>query len=137
MSYVQYLGVTEDTMSKEDAVTGSLSQLQLALAGAVVPVEGAGTAFTPLLKTTDQSMLLEAERVSFFADPRELLASYAPRGEPLTLAARLTGTATSAFAPVTSIPSSASDWLTSAQCHLPSEPSGPGAPRFIVPVSPR
>ena len=35
--------------------------------------------------------------------------------------------------PATSIASSVSDWLTSAQCHLPSEPSGPGSSR----VSPR
>ena len=44
---------------------------------------------------------------------------------------------TRALAPATSIASSATAWLTSAQCHLPSEPSGPGAPRFIVAVSPR
>ncbi|HZW09301.1 MAG TPA: Gldg family protein [Phycisphaerales bacterium] len=99
VSYVQYLGVRAETMSDEDAVTGPLSQLQLGVAGSIVPVEGAGTAFTPIVQTTEESMLLEAERVSFFADPRELLASFAPRGEPLTLAARLTGTASSAFAP--------------------------------------
>lgn len=102
VSYVQYLGIPAETMSDEDPVTGPLAQLQVGLAGALVPVEGAGTTFTPLVQTTDQSMLLESQRVSFFPDPRELLASFVPRGEPLTLAARLTGTARSAFAPAPS-----------------------------------
>jgi len=96
-SYVQYLGVTGETVSGEDAVTGSLGQLQIGIAGALTPVEGASTTFTPLIETTEASMLLEAERVSFFADPRQLMADFAPRGEPLTLAARLTGPATSAY----------------------------------------
>ena len=39
--------------------------------------------------------------------------------------------------PAISIASSVSAWLTSDQCHLPSEPSGPGTPYFMVAVSPR
>src|SRR5204862_1485970 len=39
--------------------------------------------------------------------------------------------------PAMSIASSVSAWLTSAQCHLPSDPSGPGTPYFICAVSPR
>ena len=48
------------------------------------------------------------------------------------------GSSTSAArGPRMSCASSVSPWLTSAHSHLPSEPSGPGSPDFIVDVSPR
>lgn len=95
--YVQYPLLRAGECNTEDTVTGSLGQLQLALAGAIVPTPDATTTLTPLLQTTDESMLLAAQAVSFFADPAQLLADFVPRGEPLTLAARITGAATSAF----------------------------------------
>ncbi|MBK7403987.1 MAG: GldG family protein [Phycisphaerales bacterium] len=96
-SYVQYLGILPEEMNHEDAVTGSLGRLQLGVAGSVTPVEGAGTTFTPLFSTSNDSMLLDAQQVSMFADQNQLIANFVSRGSPLTLAARLTGTAKSAF----------------------------------------
>lgn len=97
VSYVQYLGIGPEEMSQEDAVTGSLGQLQIGVAGSITPVEGAGTTLTPLVSTSNDSMLLDAQQVSFFADQNQLLAGFVPRGSPLTIAVRLTGTARSAF----------------------------------------
>lgn len=97
VSYVQYIAPGPEQLNGDDPVTGSLAELRLAAAGAIVPVEGATTTVTPLLTTSDESMLIDAGRLTFFADPAELLATFIPRGEPLTLAARITGRARSAF----------------------------------------
>ncbi len=119
VSYVQYLGPGAAQCNADDAVTGSLGQLQIGVAGAIAPTPGATTSCTPLLQTTNESMLLAAQAVSFFADPAQLLADFVPRGEPLTLAARITGTATSAFPDATP----AAD-----------DPAGPPAPDAAPPA---
>jgi len=95
--YVQYIGLAGDGIDREDAVTRLASLLQFAIAGSVTGVPGAATTVRPLVRTSDQSMLLDVQRVSFFPQPRELIAEFVPRGEPLTLAARVTGPARSAF----------------------------------------
>lgn len=100
--YVQYLAAQGAQINQEDAIGSRISLMQFAMSGAIEPIEGAGTTLTPLVQTTDESMLLEAQRVSFFPNPSELLAGFTPRGAPLTLAARLSGTARSAFAGETS-----------------------------------
>ncbi|MCC7388844.1 MAG: GldG family protein [Phycisphaerales bacterium] len=97
VSYVQYMGPGPDELNTDDAVTGSLGRLQIGVAGAIQKTPEATTTVTPLIRTTADSMLLPAQSVSFFADPAQLLADFVPRGEPLTLAARITGNARSAF----------------------------------------
>lgn len=97
LHHVQNLLLTSSECNSDDSVTGSLGHLLLWIPGPITAIDGATTTLTPLIQTTDESMLLTAQSVSFFADPAQLLADFVPRGEPLTLAARLTGPATSAF----------------------------------------
>jgi ABC-type uncharacterized transport system involved in gliding motility auxiliary subunit len=95
--YVQYLALGPERLDADDAVTGSLSLVQVGSAGSLEAVEGATTTLTPLVTTSDDSMLLDASRVGFLADQRELVAGYEPSGGPLVLAARITGPARTAF----------------------------------------
>jgi len=88
-----------EAMNQDEAVSRGLGRMYLINAGSIVHDDAAGTAMTPLLMSSEKSMLLEASKVSFFADPQGLVAEFAPSGVVRPLAARLSGTATSAFAP--------------------------------------
>ncbi len=89
-----------DGFDFDDPSTRDISLLQLAWAGSLVHNAGAGTTWTPLVQTSSQSMLVAQTDAGLFAQPRELLANFVSRGEPLTVAGRLSGHAKSAFADV-------------------------------------
>jgi len=74
-----------------------LGQLNLATAGALQPVQGAKTKLEWLLRSSDQSELIDTAKVQGLPDVLGLLASFKATGERYTLAARLTGPADTAF----------------------------------------
>ena len=92
-----YLGVTTDGMSADDITTAELSTINFALAGEVRLADESTLTLQPLLRSTPSSMLMPASTFSFLPDARTLQDGFAPGGEPLTLAARIGGTLTSAF----------------------------------------
>lgn len=96
---VIYLGLTsaKDALSKDDFTTSQLDHLNLLSAGALRRKEGATTSFTPILETTKNSMKIEKSRIQFGPNPAELLESFSSGGEKLTLAARISGPAKTAF----------------------------------------
>jgi ABC-type uncharacterized transport system involved in gliding motility auxiliary subunit len=94
---VVWLGLREDCFDKGDAVTSRLSQVNLATAGILRKKADATTDFHPLMQTSEQSMDVDVGAVQFQENPRELLASFLPRMERYTVAARVTGPAKSAF----------------------------------------
>ena len=57
----------------------------------------ADTQFTPLVQTSDQAMPVDAARIQFFTSPEELLQTYLPGGESMTLVARVSGNVKTAF----------------------------------------
>ncbi|CAG0962118.1 hypothetical protein PHYC_00783 [Phycisphaerales bacterium] len=97
--YVVWLGCGEKSLTKEDAVTGSLKQVIMGTAGFIQPKEGAKDplTITPLIHTTPTAMMLPSEALSTPPDPKALLKSYTPGSTPLTLVARLSGKAKTAF----------------------------------------
>ncbi|MFT3810690.1 MAG: Gldg family protein [Micropepsaceae bacterium] len=103
ISYPVWLGLKGDAdanvsdFDKNDLVTGSLSVLNLASAGHFTPIEGATTKFTPLIRSSDDSMLYSAEMLTIQSDPDELMRQFLPTGERYTIAARLSGPLKSAF----------------------------------------
>lgn len=99
VSYVQYLSLGKDQVDTADAVTGQLTMLQIGAGGVLIHDEGASTTWTPLVTTSENSMLLDVQRVAFFPRPQELVAEFVPRGEGIAMAGRITGEATSAFTP--------------------------------------
>lgn len=62
-----------------------------------MPRADAGTQFTPLITTSDQSMPIDAASIQFFTSPEELLQSYVPGGESFVVAARISGDVKTAF----------------------------------------
>jgi ABC-type uncharacterized transport system involved in gliding motility auxiliary subunit len=71
--------------------------MNFGFAGVIAPKDGATTTFLPLVHTSDQAMLVGAEKFRFLPDPATLMDGYAPGGKALTLAARVQGKVKTAF----------------------------------------
>ena len=100
-----YLGVTADRMSTDDIVTAELGTLNHALAGRlrlidngeVDDADDSKLTIEPLLNSSPVSGLMPASRFAFLPDPSALQDDFVPGGEPLTIAARISGVLSSAF----------------------------------------
>ncbi len=92
------IGVSAENLDSDDVVTGELETINLSSAGAIALTDDSPLTLQPLIQSSAQSGLLDAERLRFLADPTELIAEVAPGDEHLTIAARLSGTVSSAFA---------------------------------------
>ncbi|MEM6851128.1 MAG: ABC transporter, partial [Pseudomonadota bacterium] len=91
-----------------DPAVADLSRaINFASVGSLAAVEGADTVFSPLIQTTDRAMTIDAARVAFNPQPDELLRDYLPGGEALTIAARISGPATSPFVDASELDKSA------------------------------
>jgi ABC-type uncharacterized transport system involved in gliding motility auxiliary subunit len=95
--YVAWLSLDDSNMEKSDVLSAGIETLNFATAGDLEPVEGAKTKVTPIIRTSDQAMKVDITEVGVRADPLKLLRDYEPGGEPLILAARVSGEAKSAF----------------------------------------
>ncbi|HEX3808790.1 MAG TPA: Gldg family protein [Rhizomicrobium sp.] len=96
-SYPIWLHVTKDYFDPADQITASLQTLNLASAGALMPLKGAPTTFTPLVWSSKQASLLDAMQVRINPRPTDLMSQVHPTGVRYTLAARVTGPAKTAF----------------------------------------
>jgi ABC-type uncharacterized transport system involved in gliding motility auxiliary subunit len=97
VDYVAWLSLGEENFTREDFVSGRLQSLVMASSGILRQLPGAGTQFTPLVHTSDQSMPIDAASIQYFTSPEELLQAYIPGGEPFVVAARISGNVASAF----------------------------------------
>jgi ABC-type uncharacterized transport system involved in gliding motility auxiliary subunit len=95
--YIVWLNAGAEQMDADDPVTGNLSRLNIATAGAFSPAENAPASLTPLVSTTAQSAFVPATSVQGFPDPASMLNDFFPDGETRTIAGRITGTVPSAF----------------------------------------
>lgn len=119
VSYVAWLGITKDSMDPKDPITGQLSSINIATSGVIRPTNapapsakegeagqpasmapgsfGPIATVTPLLTTTESSQMIDVARVQFFPQPKDLLNTFAPGNQKLTIAARISGKVKSAF----------------------------------------
>lgn len=88
---------------KNDPVIARLERLHTATAGVLKPLAGATSTFTPLVQSSDQAMLLPAEKFVGMEDHTSLYAGFQPTGEHYVVAARITGKIASAFPPAAGI----------------------------------
>jgi ABC-type uncharacterized transport system involved in gliding motility auxiliary subunit len=93
------IGVTTENMNRDDVVTGELSAINLASPGHLALSKDSPLELEPLLMSSANAGLVDAERLRFLEDPGELMAEVAVTGERYVLAARLSGEVTSAFEP--------------------------------------
>ncbi len=95
--YVGWLGLDRRNIDTGDVLSGGVDKLNLASAGFLSKVDGATTQVTPILMTSPQAMQIAADKFTMAPDPVGLLRAYKPEGKALMLAARVGGTANSAF----------------------------------------
>ena len=95
--YVGWLTLDRRSLDEKDVLSGGVERLNLASAGFLTKAEGATTQVSPILVTSPQAMQIAAEKFGMMPDPVGLLRAYKPEGKALILAARVAGTASSAF----------------------------------------
>ena len=91
------IGVTADNMNPDDVVTGELDAINLASPGHLELTDSSSLELEPLLMSSANAGLVDAERLRFLEDPGELMAEVAVTGDRYVLAARLSGEVGSAF----------------------------------------
>ena len=91
------LGMTPESMDSDDIILFGLESLNWSSAGILDPVEGATTTLTPLVQSSEQAQPHKVEDLLQLQDPQSLMKDFAPTGERYLLAARLAGSAKTAF----------------------------------------
>ena len=95
--YLPWLKLTGAQLNSRQIITSQLGQLNLATAGALQAVPGAGTTLVPLMHSTARAMLIARSKVAFNPNPQQLLANFHASGHPYVLAALLSGKIKTAF----------------------------------------
>ncbi|HYM71463.1 MAG TPA: Gldg family protein [Stellaceae bacterium] len=97
MDYVGWLNLQKANLNRDDPITADLTQITMASSGILQPIEGATTKFEPLIETSTEAEKIPVEKVKGLPDVAALLAQFKPEQRRYTLAARVTGTAKTAF----------------------------------------
>ncbi len=95
--FVAWLGLDKNNINPDDVLAAGIEVINLASAGVLRPVAGTTTTLTPILETSSDASVVGSDKMGFGSDPLGLLRSYVPGGKKLLLAARVSGSANSAF----------------------------------------
>jgi len=95
--FVAWLGLDQRNINKDDVLAAGIEVLNVASSGFLEKADGTTTNVQPFLKTSADAAVIGAEKMGMGADPLGLLRAYTPGGKELTLAARLSGEAKTAF----------------------------------------
>jgi ABC-type uncharacterized transport system involved in gliding motility auxiliary subunit len=95
--YVLWLGLDRRNLDERDPLAANIERLNFASVGILSKAADAKTEFTPLVRTTLEAMEIPTESVSMMPDAVGLLRGYKRGGKALTLAARVSGEAKTAF----------------------------------------
>ncbi len=95
--YVGWLSLDHSNIDPKDVLSGGVERLNLGTPGFLTKAEGATTQVSPIVVTSAKAMQIAADRFGPVPDPVGLLRAYKPEGKSLMLAARISGTASSAF----------------------------------------
>lgn len=98
--FVLWLEAKGDSLAKEDVVTGQVKNVNFASAGVLreIAESKSSVAVTPLVTTTARGTTINSSTLGMQPDPKKMFAEFVPGAERLTLAARLSGKAQTAFA---------------------------------------
>ena len=97
--YLAWISVPSDDVEHSDPVTADMQRLNFATAGILDPVDGAKTKFEPLVTSSNQAEHLPVSKINTMGTPDILgiLRSFKTEGKPLTIVARLSGPAETAY----------------------------------------
>ena len=97
VEYPAWLALTKKNVAGTEPITSEIESINMAAAGAISLKPDAKVTMTPLVFTSGQSMLMDTEKLKGKPDFFGLLRDFQPGGEPLVLAARITGAVPTAF----------------------------------------
>lgn len=92
-----WLNIEPGYLNADDVVTANLGNVFLATPGVLRRRADAKSEFTPLIQSSGQAASLEAAVISEATTPAAVIEAYEAGSERLTLAARVSGTAATAF----------------------------------------
>ena len=94
--HLAILGFSADNLATDDVITGNLESLNFASVGIIEPTAESETTFTPLIHSSEYAAPLQSFQL-MLGGPEELQQGFSPTGERYVVAARLSGTANSAY----------------------------------------
>lgn len=92
------LGMHEANLNQTDPITAQLSSINFSTAGVIRMAQDAPLVLTPLVQSSAESMLVEAERVKYLPDPAALLDGFVASKNHYVVAGLLEGKLKTAFA---------------------------------------
>ena len=98
VTYVLWLAIQENLLSKKDIVTANLDYVFLKSAGSIENLKTNNSLLIePLVSTSEDAMLIERYKMQFRADPEQLLKEFQSENKNYILGARIKGKFNSAF----------------------------------------
>lgn len=97
VDYPVWMNLQPEQLNQQDVVTAKLGNVVFATTGVFDIQSDATTEITPLIRTAASAKLYEVDEFTKISSIQELLADYQERGEQMPIAARVRGTASSAF----------------------------------------
>ena len=98
VTYILWLALQENTLSRQDIVTANLDYIFVKSAGALENLNtNKNLKIEPLIKTSKNAMLVERYKMQFRADPEELLKNFVSQEKSYLVGARIKGTLNSAY----------------------------------------
>lgn len=123
------LGIQRTSMANDIVNTG-LQVMNFSTAGALAPIDGAGSVFEPLVQSSSRSMLMDGALFNALGDPSILVDDFVSADQPHTLAARITGRVQTAFPngrPVVAEPAASDAAAADAAAGAPADGAAPAA----------
>jgi ABC-type uncharacterized transport system involved in gliding motility auxiliary subunit len=97
VEYPAWLTLTKKNVATDDPITSEIESLNVAEAGAISLKPNAPVTMKPLVFTSGQSELMNADDLKEKPDFFGILQNFKPGGKPLTLAAQIAGEVPTAF----------------------------------------
>jgi gliding motility-associatede transport system auxiliary component len=95
--YLAWLGLKGDDIKRGDPITDELQLVNVAAAGAISVAPKATIKLEPLLETSKESELIDADKVRVEPKPAELIKNFKSADKRFVIAARVTGEVKTAF----------------------------------------
>lgn len=95
--HIGIIGLNGEAINDDDIITGELSTVNMSTAGHFTPTENATTTMEPLLQSSENSQLMDTQRLQFLPNPAQLLNGFQASGIRHNLAVRVTGDINSAY----------------------------------------
>lgn len=97
VDYILWMGMPKAQFNETDVVMSNIDLLNIGSTGTLKKTDDATTTMTPLVISSDQSMLVARDMVAAGPDPDTLLRNFKADGEQHIIAARLRGPVRTAF----------------------------------------